>query len=347
MKVQLTKQDQEFLAQVILNGMKRLKKKALNREKKRAVRASTLEDLAEEVYYEQIRRKATITLLEAEFVTHRPSEVSDMIVKRLQALSDDGSIIQFDVEPQIDEGNENTYPILRVACVSSISFDFEVFLQERAPYYGWYVGFAKKQLLPLHDRSIVLYQEYLVEPRLPSTNADVQRNTASVIAGTPMFYHVTRDKFAPKIERLGLIPSKTKREELSNPSQDLMRFDYPERIYLFTDFNAATEYAARNLTPRRQNGYLEQTKEINKRYIGNQSIDQKHKVEAAAQYQTPNAGMVYFSVDLKQLQTDGRPMHLYHDNRFGAPGTAYFTTDPIPPKYLKRGGSMGIPPNLV
>lgn len=336
----------KFVDKLVADSLRRLENEAHRRERKRDGRLSpkTLEDLAEAVYLGQLNGGMK-TLLESEFSTHKPSEVFDMIMKCLRSEADRGTVHQFGVEPQVDEGDRTAYPILRVACVSDIAVDLEVFLRDRVPYFGWYVGFAHKQLFPV-DGEIVLLQEYLVEPRFPNSDEDVARNTESVIAGTSVFYHVTREKFAPKIEKYGLIPSKTKRKEKEVPGQKLVKFEYPDRIYLFTDQDAAVEYAERNLVPNSRDGYLEQTKEINRRYIGNKSGPDE-KVEADAVYQKPDAGMVFFTVDLRKLIEDGRRIHLYHDNRFGVPGLAYFTMDPIPPKYIRRGGSMGIPPNLV
>lgn len=296
----------------------------------RGVSEKTLEELSEEVFFD--RNNRPVTLLEAEFFTHRTSEVVDMIRKKIESEIKNGTVVDYRIESKSETEKENTYPILRISCVTNGLFDLESFLKIRLPYYGWYVGFFKSNLKKIDD-GIVDMQTCLVEPKIPSNDRDVSEYTEMVVSGSDAFYHVTRSRFADKIERTGLIPSKTDPIVSDDGSTKKMRFDHPDRIYLFSDLGWANEYAKILLSPESVGGRLEQTNELNKRFSGN-------GFEADARYQDPNAGIVIFSVDLKRLLRDGRPIHLYHDDRAGINGVAYFTMNPIPPKYLKRISSI-------
>ena len=326
--------DSVIIAKLLKDAINELEEEARKRPQPEPPQPS-LESLGEKVAF---GTDETEHLNESEDYTLPAQKVFQWINKELVDARSQGAVKGFEIRPKIDDGDPKSYPILRVACVSSLAYNFETILKERLEFYGWYIGFKKQEPHELRPGVFVLRQEFLVEPNFPVQNDRVDAFTQGVVAGAHggLFYHVTFAKFADKINREGLVPSKTGR--------DLFR--YPDRVYLFTNQNAAMRYATMHVTPRVQNSQLNHTIAVNKRYIGNSGKNGTPKTEAEPQYQDPSAGMVIFTVNLGKMLSDGRPIKLYHDNRFGTPGIAYFTANSIPPKYLTRGGSIGISSKL-
>lgn len=297
----------------------------------------TLEEVSVETYNRNLLNRASEKLLESLDATYPVGPVNRWLEKLFEDNRQQGRVFFYSIEPEIDEGAENTYPILAVTCVSTIAFNLEQHLKDKLPFFGWYIG-SKNESRPIDNGVMYYVQAYSIEPKFPIENSRVSQFTREVVNRTPngMFYHAAFAKFANDIERDGLQPNFSNRDD----------YIYPDRVYLFDNPTSMQQFCAIHMTPKSQNGKLEHTIRTNKRFIGNSTRPGHTPVEADSQYQIPSAGMVYFSVNLKQMLDDGGLVQLYHDNRFGLERTAYFTRNSIPAKYVTRIGSVDIPPAL-
>lgn len=184
-----------------------------------------------------------------------------------------------------------------------------------------------------HENSnyrIVQTQVFTLEPAYPIETGKVDDYTREVVDSTPngVFYHVTFSNLVPKIMIRGLVPSNQKRN----------MFDHPDRTYLFKNLKSAKRFANYHTVAEEDEGYgtLEHERKINTRWIGNTKGKDTPPERADDAYQHPNPGVIIFSVDVVGMLEDSRPLKLYHDNRYEPVNTAFFTTNSIPPRYLKQ-----------
>ena len=306
--------------------------------KQAAEKSKTLEDLSLEAFNDNSIESASKILLEGMWLTYPTDVVKKWFVKFFEDKKRQGIVFSYEIETMEDEGGESTYPILLISCTASMAFDPKMIFESRISYFGWYVG---KQI----DKDVVdevgnynKFLAYVIEPRFPIENSIVEKYTKKVIDQTPngIFYHATFAKFADDVRLVGLQPNNSKRDV----------FIYPDRIYLFDNIDSMRQFCTVHITSKLSHGELEHTIQTNKRFIGNSIGEKKTPIVADAKYQDPSAGMVCFSVNLKQMWDDGKLIRLYHDNRFGDAGTAYFTQNSIPAKYLTEIGKVDIPEHL-
>lgn len=240
-----------------------------------------------------------------------------------------GLVFTFEIEKDESLKGGNTIPLLLVEVTSVSTFQLASRIKSKLQFFGWYVGDLESHTLNMPYR-IVQTQSFTLEPAYPIETGKVDDYTREVVDSTPngVFYHVTFSNLVPKIMIRGLVPSNQKRN----------MFDHPDRTYLFKNLKSAKRFANFHTVAEEDDGYgtLEHERKINTRWIGNTKGKDTPPERADDAYQHPNPGVIIFSVDVVGMLEDSRPLKLYHDNRYEPVNTAFFTTNSIPPRYLKQ-----------